>query len=112
MKKPRLERIARGGRAPSASALRGKRSAYFTELGKTIATPIYARDELSAGNRIEGPALVEEHASTTVILPGDRLRVHAFGNLDTDVGRRRTCDAGAPPQSSRRSSATASPRSR
>jgi len=90
MKKPRLERIARGGRAPSASALHGKRSAYFTELGKTIATPIYARDELSAGNRIEGPALVEEHASTTVILPGDRLRVDAFGNLDIEVGRRRT----------------------
>ena len=90
IKKPPLERIARGGRAPSASALRGKRSAHFTELGKTIATPIYARDELRAGNRIEGPALVEEHASTTVVLPGDRLRVDAFGNLDIEVGRRRT----------------------
>ena len=90
MKKPPLERIARGGRAPSASALRGKRSAYFTELGKTIATPIYARDELKAGNRIEGPALVEEHASTTVVLPGDRLRVDAFGNLDIEVAWKRT----------------------
>ena len=48
----------------------------------------YLRDALKAGNRIEGPALVEEHASTTVVLPGDRLRVDEFGNLVIEVGRR------------------------
>jgi N-methylhydantoinase A len=89
MKKPPLERIARGGRVPSAAALRGRRSAYFSELGKAIATPTYVRDGLKAGNRIDGPALVEEHASTTVVLPGDRLRVDAFGNLDIEVAWRR-----------------------
>jgi len=31
---------------------------------------------------------VEEHASTTVVLPGDRLEVDAFGNLVIEVGRR------------------------
>jgi N-methylhydantoinase A len=36
---------------------------------------------LLAGNRIQGPALIEEHASTTVVLPGDRLDVDAIGNL-------------------------------
>jgi N-methylhydantoinase A len=53
-----------------------------------VATPTYLRDALKAGNRIEGPALVEEHASTTVVLPGDRLRVDEFGNLVIEVGRR------------------------
>ena len=44
-------------------------------------TPTYARAALAAGNRISGPALIEEHASTTVLLPGDRLEVDAYGNL-------------------------------
>jgi len=88
MKKPPLEHIARGGRAPLASARRGKRNVYFTELGRSLATPIYAREGLSARNRIAGPALVEEHASTTVVLPGDRLQVDEFGNLIIEVGRR------------------------
>jgi N-methylhydantoinase A len=33
------------------------------------------------GNRITGPALIEEHASTTVLGPGDRLEVDSHGNL-------------------------------
>jgi N-methylhydantoinase A len=88
MKKPRLERIAHGGRAPPASARRGKRGVYFAELGRSRATPSYAREGLRAGNRIAGPALIEEHASTTVVLPGDRLQVDGFGNLVIEVGRR------------------------
>jgi len=89
MKKPSLERIARGGRVPSRASQRGNRSVYFAERGKAVATPVYARQELRAGNRIDGPALVEEHASTTVLLPGDKLRVDGFGNLMIEVGRRR-----------------------
>jgi N-methylhydantoinase A len=88
IKKPRLERIARGGRSPLSSAHRGKRKVYFAELGRSLATPSYAREGLRAGNRIEGPALVEEHASTTVLLPGDGLCVDEFGNLAIEVGRR------------------------
>ena len=90
MRKPPLERIARGGRAPLSSARRGGRRVYFSELGRAVATPTFAREALRAGNRIAGPALVEEHASTTVVLPGDRLQVDSFGNLVIDVaGRQR-----------------------
>jgi N-methylhydantoinase A len=46
-----------------------------------VETPTFARPELLAGNRIEGPALIEEHASTTVALPGDSVEVDAIGNL-------------------------------
>jgi len=88
MKKPPLEKIARGSKAPPAGAHRGKRSVYFAELGKAVATPTFARDELRAGNRIDGPALIEEYASTTVLLPGDKLRVDEFGNLVIEVGKR------------------------
>ena len=89
LKKPPLERIARGARQPLASARSGKRPVYFAELGKRVVTPVFAREGLRAGNVIAGPALVEEHASTTVLLPGDRMRVDAFGNLVIEVARSR-----------------------
>ena len=49
--------------------------------------PMRAR-ALLAGNKIAGPALIEEHASTTVLMPGDRLVVDAYGNLVISVGGR------------------------
>ena len=86
MKKPRFETIASGGRAPLKAALKPSRRVWFENLSKSVDTPVYARDLLRAGNRIAGPALIEEHASTTVVFPGDRLEVDAFGNLDIRIG--------------------------
>ncbi len=43
--------------------------------------PIYRRSDLRAGHRIDGPALVEEPASVTVLCPGQRLAVDAWGHL-------------------------------
>ena len=40
-----------------------------------------------AGNVIQGPALIEEYASTTVVLPGDELSVSPFGDLIIKVNR-------------------------
>ena len=44
-------------------------------------TPIYARDDLLCGHRLNGPAVVEEAASVTVLRPGQTLEVDRFGNL-------------------------------
>jgi N-methylhydantoinase A len=33
-----------------------------------------------------GPAIIEEYASTTVLVRGDSLHVDEFGNLSVDVG--------------------------
>ena len=79
MRKPPQERVARGGRAPDKAAFTGRRPVYLD--GKFRSTPTYARAALSAGNRISGPALIEEHAATTVLLPGDRLEVDGCGHL-------------------------------
>ena len=43
-----------------------------------------------AGNEITGPALIEEHASTTVVQPGDELRVDELGNLQINIGSDRS----------------------
>ena len=79
MKKPPQEKIRRGSATPPKSAFAGKRKASFD--GRFRDTPTYKRTELLAGNKITGPALIEEHASTTVLMPGDTMTVDAWGNL-------------------------------
>jgi len=86
MRKPPQDKIQRGSASPPRAAATGKRKAFF---GKGfVATPTFARAALLAGNRIKGPALIEEHASTTVLWPGDRLSVDLYGNLVITIGSR------------------------
>jgi len=59
---------------------------YF-ERGGWAEAAVYRREGLLAGNVIRGPALVEEHASTTVVQPGDSLRVDEYGNLVISIDR-------------------------
>ena len=87
--KPPMARIAEGKASPPEAAHTGVRSAYFGEIGDFADTPTYDRDALLAGNRITGPALIEEHASTTVLMPGDALAVDSLGNLVIAVAGRR-----------------------
>jgi N-methylhydantoinase A len=86
MRKPPFEHIAKGGAEPDAGAFRGKRPVYFASNG-FVDTPTYDRPALKAGNRIAGPALIEEHASTTVVHPGDTVEVDAFGDLVISIRR-------------------------
>jgi N-methylhydantoinase A len=86
MRKPPFEHIAAGAPEPDGAAFRGRRPVYFAGHG-FVETPTYHRPALKAGNRIAGPALIEEHASTTVVLPGDRTAVDAFGDLIIEIGR-------------------------
>ncbi len=76
---------ATAGRQPAAQAT--ARKVYLTESSGYVDTPVYARNDLSPGQRIAGPALIEEHASTTVIFPGDRLEVSAYGDLLITIAR-------------------------
>jgi N-methylhydantoinase A len=86
MRKPVPEEVARGTAAPPKEAFTGKRPVSFD--GRAfIATRTFARAGLRASNRITGPALIEEHASTTVLMPGDTLEVDRFGNLGIAVGK-------------------------
>jgi N-methylhydantoinase A len=85
MPKPGLDQLAQGT-ASAERAFRSNRPAYFSDTGM-VATPTYDRTLLQAGNRITGPALIEEHASTTVVQPKDVLEVDAFGNLHIDIWR-------------------------
>jgi len=87
LKPPQEERGPGSGRDASAAQVRRK-PVFFDDAG-FVETPVYDRALLQAGDRIQGPALIEEHASTTVVLPTDRVVVDPFGNLDIEIGEQR-----------------------
>jgi N-methylhydantoinase A len=49
--------------------------------GAWAPVPLFARDRLRPGHRLEGPAILEQMDSTTVVPPGWGARVDGFGNL-------------------------------
>ena len=63
---------------------KGTRRAYFPERGWVEVT-VFDRTTLASGSTLEGPVIVEEAESTTVVNPGDRLSVDALGNLRIEV---------------------------
>jgi N-methylhydantoinase A len=62
------------------------REAYFEEIGAYQPTPVYRRSTLVRDQGIVGPAIVEQPDTTTVVSPGQALRVDQTGNLIVTVG--------------------------
>jgi N-methylhydantoinase A len=79
LNKPEFPRIQRGEPTPPTEARRGERSVIFE--GGAAKAAVYDRTKLLAGNVIEGPAIIEEVASTTVVEPSDKVTVNEFGHL-------------------------------
>jgi N-methylhydantoinase A len=65
----------------TASAIIARRDVWLPEAGGFVTCPVYDRDHLRAGNRIAGPAIVEQMDATTVVLPGMVARVEPYLNL-------------------------------
>jgi N-methylhydantoinase A/oxoprolinase/acetone carboxylase beta subunit len=61
----------------ASGALKGERSAYFEPAGLTP-TRVYDGDALSAGNVIEGPAIIERMGDSVVVPPGFSAQVDRF----------------------------------
>jgi N-methylhydantoinase A len=94
MRKPPFEHIARAGADPDAVGLPRQAAGLFRQAPGFVETPTYDRPALKAGNKIAGPALIEEHASTDGRASCDAIEVDAFGDLvitfgEADDGRRR-----------------------
>jgi N-methylhydantoinase A len=78
-----LEGLApRDGRAARAEPA-GTRRVWFD--GGWQETPVYRREDLAPGAAFAGPAIVEQLDSTTVVEPGDTVRVDPLGNLEVAV---------------------------
>ncbi|HTV38778.1 MAG TPA: hydantoinase/oxoprolinase family protein [Xanthobacteraceae bacterium] len=72
--------------AKRAGAKPSRRSVYLGDWRKPVSCPVYQRRDLGSGARVKGPALIEEHGTTTVLFAGDRCTVAPSGELIIDVG--------------------------
>ncbi len=72
----------------SDEALRHEGDAWFNVDGvlEQVTTRYYDRAALRAGNRLEGPAIVNQYDSTTVIPPGIGAHIDRFGSIIIEVG--------------------------
>ncbi|HEY2219842.1 MAG TPA: hydantoinase/oxoprolinase family protein [Gaiellaceae bacterium] len=77
-----------GSESPDA-ALRHEGEAWFRAGGalEKVATRFYDRAALQAGNVLEGPAIVNQYDSTTVVPPGLVARLDGFSNIVIAIGR-------------------------
>jgi N-methylhydantoinase A len=74
-------RLNAGAPAEGKDALKGQRPVYFPEWQEHRPTNVYDRYLLVPGAELEGPAIVEERESTTVIGPGARIQIDESRNL-------------------------------
>ena len=76
------------GDASADHALRHEGEAWFVVDGslEQVPTRYYDREALEAGNRLVGPAIVNQYDSTTVIPPGVEAHVDRYGNIVIEVG--------------------------
>src|SRR5713226_1835384 len=85
--RPLLPTIA-AGTGGSERARKGSRSAYQPALDTAVNYAVYDRGRLLCGDRIDGPAIIEEPSSTTVLHGGDVVTVGQYGELVIEVGKR------------------------
>ena len=74
--------------AVSAEAAKiGVRPIYLDDPRKAEDCPVYDRERLVPGVSVEGPCVIEEYASTTVLFAGDSLTVAPTGEMIIKVGQ-------------------------
>ena len=85
-----LADTAPGDPEPPADAVVDRRRVFFAVDGAAaeLETPFYDRDRLLAGNVVEGPAIIEQLDSTTVVPPGLPARVGRDGAIVIDCAAR------------------------
>jgi N-methylhydantoinase A len=85
--RPRLAKSSRVANGIAKEAKRRARSAYWADLKREVATPIFDGAKLRPGNRLKGPAVVETTDTTVVVHPGRTLKVDRWGNFEITFGK-------------------------
>jgi N-methylhydantoinase A len=63
----------------------GEREVFFNRETGFVTTPVYSRYNLRVGQEFDGPAIIEEYASTTVIHPDDHVKIDPSGHIIVHV---------------------------
>jgi N-methylhydantoinase A len=74
------------GSEDSQGAIKLHRRAYFDGW---YDCPVYGRERLVPGNRLRGPAIIEQMDSTAVIHPGQSAHIDRFGNIIIEISGER-----------------------
>ena len=82
------QRPGSSGLAADQSGTPRMREVFFPDINAFVDTPVLMEASLGAGESHDGPALIEQAGSTTVIGPGDRFCMDQSGNLRITVGAR------------------------
>lgn len=72
LKQPEIARLPRAAQKARPAE---KRRIYMGSAGGWIDAEIFHRDSLEPGFAAEGPAVIEEYGSTTLVWPGDRFEI-------------------------------------
>jgi len=75
------------GTGNSQNARKGIRSVYQSARGEYEEYTVYDRGQLLCGDCVEGPAIIEEPSSTTIVHRGDAVTVGRYGELIIAVGK-------------------------
>ncbi len=78
--KPRLPKI-NSEAGTLKNALIGTKRVFFSEDADFADTAVYRRSALQMNQALEGPAIIEEVDSTTLLHPGSSADIDEFGNL-------------------------------
>ena len=70
------------------AAVRKRRAVVYGDPAQPVEALIAWRPGLAAGAKIVGPAVIEEPNSTTLVPPGDRAVIDAWGNIVITLGNR------------------------
>ncbi len=84
IEKPDLPRLKKTGTLKAAR--KPARKVWFRDKG-FIKTNIFERSLLPVGSKIDGPAIIEQADTTTVMPPGTHCQVDKYGNLVIKVDR-------------------------
>ena len=63
-----------------------ERAVYFSSAIAPVTAKVYRREQLGASAAIGGPALIQEHGTTTVLFERDTCKVADSGELMIKVG--------------------------
>lgn len=74
------ERITDEPTIEDRESIKSSRNVYFEEQG-FVETPIVDRAALAIGEKLEGPAIIEESGCTSIVLPETTATVSEHGNL-------------------------------
>ena len=77
--------LAKASAQARDGGLKGRRRAWFPETRGWTECAVYDRYALAPGSHVDGPAIVEERESTSVLPPGTSAAVDEYANLIVEI---------------------------